>query len=66
MIIVYLSLWQKIKLLFGWYVQIELWPLGAQSYCQNVLPPWQPQRKWWMYEHRHRNASQPPAQKEQP
>ena len=46
MIIVSLSLWQKVKLLFGWYVQIELWPRDAQSYSQFVLPPWEEKRIW--------------------
>lgn len=46
MIIVALSFWQRLKLLFGWYVQIELHPNTAQSYSQFVLPPWEEQRNF--------------------
>jgi len=45
MIIVRLSLWQKLKLLFGWYLQIEEWPIG-QSYYQYVLGPWETPRQF--------------------
>lgn len=56
MIIVYLNLWQRIKLLFGWYVQIELWPKTAQSYSQFVLPPWEPKRIFRAQAHDARGA----------
>lgn len=44
MIIIRLKFWQKIKLLFGWYVQIEIWPRTAQTYSSLVLAPWEQER----------------------
>ena len=51
MIIIRLSVWQKIRLLFGWYVQVEVWPHTAQSYAQYVLPPWEEKRVFRSPEH---------------
>lgn len=39
MIVIRLSFIQKVKLIFGWYVQVEIWPCNSQSYYQTVLGP---------------------------
>jgi hypothetical protein len=44
MIIITLTFWQKLKLLFGWYVQVEIWPRSAQCYWHVVLAPWEQER----------------------
>lgn len=38
------TFWQCLKLMFGCYLQIELWPRTAQSYSAVVYPPWVPER----------------------
>jgi hypothetical protein len=47
MIRVKLSVTERLKILFGWKLHIELWPRNsAQSYHQYSLPPW----RQWSYE----------------
>lgn len=43
MIVVRLNWWELIRMMLGWYIQIELSPRGkeAQSYSQYLLPPWE-------------------------
>ncbi len=47
MIIIRFKFYQRLKILFGWYVQVELWPPGVhQSHASYLLSPVEPERQW--------------------
>lgn len=48
MIVLRFRFWQRLKILLGWYVQVELWPPdhGSQSYASYLLSPATPEREW--------------------
>ena len=46
----------RLKILFGWKLHVELWPRNsAQGYHQYMLPPWRP----WSYEFSRAEERQP-------